>query len=79
MVNLNHCKTGLGVTPKRCCIMQRAVQGFYEVAVKYYPLGAGDTHAEESGGIDKEDVEVVDDNEVDKMADTPAHSSTSSV
>ena len=34
-------------------IMQRAAQGFYEMAVKYYPLEAGDTHADESGGIDK--------------------------
>ena len=72
--DLNRRRTGLGATPKRCGIMQRAVQEFYEVAVRYYPLGAGDMHAEESGGIDKEDIEVVDDFEVDEMADTPAHS-----
>ena len=50
--DLNRCRTGLAATPKRCGIMQRAVQGFYEVAVRYYPFGAGDTQAEESGGID---------------------------
>ena len=63
--NLNCSRTGLAATPKRCGIVQCAVQGFYKVAVKYYPLGAGDMHADKSGGIDKEDIKEVDDNMVD--------------